>query len=654
MKRLLSVVAILVLAASLLPVQGHAGLRGGFDPISNGDFLIRGKLSPALRGLPTSGAGTNLSPKVERWLAFVTLSSVVGSESVGEIWLYRNASQAFFTVADPVPVLADFTGVVSYIDPAWSKDGKWLAYVQTDNSVSAASIYVQQFDTSTATDGNVPLGSPILIADGTGGVHHRHPVFNSTATQIAYDSDAFGPSVDLWTVDISLDDVAHTGTVNEASRTRHQLGLETDLSTQAILNGKAEFKPAYSPDNSTIAYVTNRYGPFQIQLLSPTASGLGETVTPAEVNPALVTHDNPSFSSDGTYLFYDAPSLENSANPQDIYRLNLATGEKCNIFIDLAGDTDPNVSQWVNLTANGEPFNYFVFISQAAGFGVQIWRAEAIQNCTPPLAMGVVIDPEQVDLNVDRTDFFKIRTRMPASTRAAGYINRSVNVGGEGLKMRTSIIASPTVAGLAMSGTPLDNAFDCTSMYADITGDYATHFVGCFDLVYYVLGSTAFGRFDVNLANGQGTDHEMVFYYGTRRLKNRLIALGLVGKYIGIEFRAYSNNLGQQFLGYGYLKLLNKNVNAGNIALMQNYPNPFNPATKVDFAVSKPGNVEVRVFNIRGELVKTIVNQWFPQGSHSVSWDGKTQSGGKAPSGIYYMRAKSNGSTDVIKAVLAK
>ena len=184
MKRLLSVVAIFVLAASLLPVKGQAGLRGAFDPISrNEDNLIRGKFSPALRPVPFSGAGTAASPRVERWLAFVTLSSIVGSESAGEIWIYRNTSQAILSGLAPEPMLQDPTAAISYIDPAWSEDGKWLAYVQTDNNVTSASIYVQQFDTSTATLGNVALGSPILVASGAGGLHHRHPVFNSNATQ---------------------------------------------------------------------------------------------------------------------------------------------------------------------------------------------------------------------------------------------------------------------------------------------------------------------------------------------------------------------------------------------------------------------------------------------------------------------------------------
>src|SRR2546426_1766004 len=269
MKRLLSVVAILVLAASLLPVTGQAGFRGAFDPISNGDNLIRGNFSPSLGALPTSGSGTAASPKLERWLAFVTLSGIVGSESVGEIWMYRNIDQATGRGFDAIPLLRDGTGVVSYIDPAWSHDGNYLAYVKTDNPVSFGDIYVQQYGRSLdPTVASTPMGSPILIASGAGGVHNRHPAWNPAGTTIAYDSDAFGPSIDLWTVGVSLDPGTSTGTVNEASRTRHQLGLETDVISRGILNGKAEFKPAYSPDGTKIAYVTNRYGPFQIQILT--------------------------------------------------------------------------------------------------------------------------------------------------------------------------------------------------------------------------------------------------------------------------------------------------------------------------------------------------------------------------------------------------
>ena len=88
--------------------------------------------------------------------------------------------------------------------------------------------------------------------------------------------------------------------------------------------------------------------------------------------------------------------------------------------------------------------------------------------------------------------------------------------------------------------------------------------------------------------------------------------------------------------------------------MRQNYPNPFNPTTKIQWAQDKPGRVDVRVFNVRGELVKTIADTWYPKGEHTVAWNGETQSGGKASSGVYYVRSAVNGSKDVIKAVLTK
>lgn len=648
MKRLLSVVAILVMAASLLPVKSQAGLRGAFDPISNSDNLIRGKFSPTLRGLPVSGAGTARSPKLERWLAFVTLSSVVGSESVGEIWMYRNVSQAFAAQGlDPVPLLQDPTGMVSYIDPAWSKDGKWLAYVKTDNNVSSASIYVQQFGQASSDPviASTPLGAPILVADGTGGLHHRHPAFNGTATQIAYDSDAFGPSIDLWTVKVSLNPTLHTGTADELSRTRHQLGFEGSPLT---LNSKAEFKPDYSPDNTKLAYVTNRFGVFQIQIVTITADGLGETTVTSETNPALVTHDNPSWSSNGLELYYDAPSNEDPANPQDIWKLTLATGQKCNIFIDLAGDVDPDVSQYVNTSSDGIQYNYFLFISQAAGFGVQIWRGEAIQNCVPALPMNVTISPSSINIgaNLGSSPITATLT-FPAATRAAGYVCRAANVGGEAIRMRRSIIASPTMAGLRDESTP--GTGNCTDM--DMLALFGGP-ISCSDVLNVFFGNI--GHWDVTLDPTGGTDHTMNVYWGRRTIVDRLVALGLTDQFVPLQVRAYTNRIGRQLLGFGYIKLNGTNKAGSIVAMQQNYPNPFNPTTKINFSVSKPGNVDVRVFNTRGELVRTITNQWYPQGEHTVSWDGSTKSGGHAPSGIYYVRAKSGGSTDVIKTVLAK
>lgn len=659
MKRLLSVVAILVLAASLLPAKSHALLRGAFDFITGtgADPFVRGKFSPVLRGGITTGAGTAASPIRERWITFVTLSSVSGSESTGEIYQVRNQDQSYARGNPVEPLRVDPSGVVSYIDPEWSKDGKWLAYVQTDNNVSSASIYVQQFDIGAATGTN-PLGSPILIADGSGGLHHRHPSFNGTSTQIAYDSDQAG-SIDLWTVDVTLNAVAHTGVVNEASRTRHQVGLDAD---QTVLNSKAEFKPTYSPDGTKLAYVTNRFGSFQIQIVTLTADGSGETNVGAEVNPALVTHDNPSYSSDGTQLYYDAPANEDPANPQDIWRLTLATGQKCNIFIDLAGDVDPDVSQYTNPTRDGIPYNYFTFISQAGGFGVQVWLAEAIQNCSPALAVQVIPTPSQIDLNVEgaENDIITTTVTFPQSVRNVGYRARAANIRGEAIRNRPTIISSPTLMGLAQIATP--DTGDCTLMdtYAQLGLPQPTDptvTMTCDEWVHDFFGNQGWWRMieDTTTTAGVFNDnHKMEYYWLRRTIIARIVALGLANKYVPLTWRAYTNVTGRQLLGFAYIKLAKGNYAGGSIVLEQNYPNPFNPVTKINFAQDRAGTVEIRVFNVRGELVRTVANQWYPQGLHTVSWDGKTRSGGAAASGVYYIRAKTATGTDVIKAVLAK
>jgi hypothetical protein len=693
MKRILSVVAILALAALLvLPVVAQAAFRGSFASISQGDALIRGKFAPVLRGGITGGSGTQLSPRRERWLAFVTPSTVFGSESVGEIWIYRNVDVAVPNNGlDPVPMLRDETGVVSYIDPAWSKDGKWLAYVQTDNNVTQSSIYVQQYNTVTSsgtapTFGNAALGGPILVADGSGGIHHRHPAFTNVVTnsttgiyagQIAYDSDAFGPSIDLWTVEVTLDANAHTGIVNEASRTRHQLGLEGSVAGEQLLNSKAEFKPDYSPDNTRLAFVSNRLGVFQIYLLTLTASGLGESTIGVEPTPALVTKDNPSWSSDGSEVYYDAPSNEDPANPQDIWKIDLATGQKCNMFVDLAGDVDADVSQYTNVTGDGATYNEFVFISQAAGLGVQIWRGQKTYDCTPPLFAQVSITPSLVDLNAPPAaadTFYTLRVSYPQSVRDQRYVCRPPNNGGEGIRMRNSIIASPTIMGLRLPGYPVNAAFDCTAIVNEI--EYGTQggsaadpywglpSVNCeqaFSDPYLGLGSTVYGFWDMvydttgGTSDGPGKNHAMLDKIARRVINNRIVALNLVNKYVPITYRHYTNVSGRQFLGFAYLQLVRSNYGgAGSIVMRQNYPNPFNPMTKIQWAQDKPGRVNVRVFNVRGELVKTIADTWYPKGEHTVAWNGETQNGGRASSGVYYVRTSALGSNDVIKAVMAR
>ena len=72
--------------------------------------------------------------------------------------------------------------------------------------------------------------------------------------------------------------------------------------------------------------------------------------------------------------------------------------------------------------------------------------------------------------------------------------------------------------------------------------------------------------------------------------------------------------------------------------LLNNYPNPFNPETIISFNLKEKYHVLLEVFNIKGELVRTLANREFNQGKSSVIWNGKDDNGKDAASGIYFYR----------------
>ena len=88
--------------------------------------------------------------------------------------------------------------------------------------------------------------------------------------------------------------------------------------------------------------------------------------------------------------------------------------------------------------------------------------------------------------------------------------------------------------------------------------------------------------------------------------------------------------------------------------LYQNYPNPFNPATKIRFDLPETSQVEVRVFNLLGQDVVTLVNGLRPAGAYRIQWDGKDASGSPVSTGMYLCRLTTGGFTDTKKMLLLK
>lgn len=83
--------------------------------------------------------------------------------------------------------------------------------------------------------------------------------------------------------------------------------------------------------------------------------------------------------------------------------------------------------------------------------------------------------------------------------------------------------------------------------------------------------------------------------------------------------------------------------------LDQNYPNPFNPSSKIEFSIPHAAFVNLRIYNVAGEEVATLVSQPMAAGRHSVSLVG-----GSLPSGVYFYRLQTGQSTQTRKLVLLK
>ena len=89
-------------------------------------------------------------------------------------------------------------------------------------------------------------------------------------------------------------------------------------------------------------------------------------------------------------------------------------------------------------------------------------------------------------------------------------------------------------------------------------------------------------------------------------------------------------------------------------SLAQNYPNPFNQTTVINFSLKEPGKVVLKIYNLRGKLVRTLVETEKLAGLHSVLWDGTNEPGIKVTSGTYLYTLKINGFEQIKKLVLMK
>ncbi|HEX9975094.1 MAG TPA: T9SS type A sorting domain-containing protein, partial [bacterium] len=137
---------------------------------------------------------------------------------------------------------------------------------------------------------------------------------------------------------------------------------------------------------------------------------------------------------------------------------------------------------------------------------------------------------------------------------------------------------------------------------------------------------------------------------------------------VQIRFRMISDaNAGPPFMGWFIddiqiiegldVTVVNRETNVvipNKYALFQNFPNPFNPTTTIRFDLPFSGRVALKIYNLRGELVRTLIEEQLNVGSHRVMWDGNDDNGRLQSSGVYFYKLETKDFNAVRKLILLK
>ena len=85
---------------------------------------------------------------------------------------------------------------------------------------------------------------------------------------------------------------------------------------------------------------------------------------------------------------------------------------------------------------------------------------------------------------------------------------------------------------------------------------------------------------------------------------------------------------------------------------ISNYPNPFNPTTSISFNLPEDSLVKLEIYNIKGQKVRTLVNDQLERGIHDVIWNGRNENNKSVASGVYFYRLNVNKKTEKVKKML--
>ncbi len=149
--------------------------------------------------------------------------------------------------------------------------------------------------------------------------------------------------------------------------------------------------------------------------------------------------------------------------------------------------------------------------------------------------------------------------------------------------------------------------------------------------------------------------------------RNPDIFIGAPGKLLGWDIKSHRGHINQwhtfkgSYSRNGSVSYIVDNdhsdVNNYQTSVNGNYPNPFNPETTISFSINKKDSNQpalLQVYNIKGQLVKTLDNKVYTEGNHTIVWSGKDNSAKSVSTGVYFFRLKTASSVQTSKMLLLK
>jgi len=109
-----------------------------------------------------------------------------------------------------------------------------------------------------------------------------------------------------------------------------------------------------------------------------------------------------------------------------------------------------------------------------------------------------------------------------------------------------------------------------------------------------------------------------------------------------------TNEIGQ------YVDIEDEVITISNDLKLFNYPNPFNPSTKISYDIVRPTNVDIIIYNAKGQIVKTLFSDYQNAGKHFINWNGTDKFDNTVSSGVYYIQLNAEDKQITNKVLLLK